>query len=182
MNDPNVKKPLGRKAYGSIGHLPNSRTGPGDHSVPEGQARICTEKARDRHDTIIVQEKLDGSCTAVALLNGQLHALGRAGWPAWTSPYEQHHMFAQWVQDNEKRFRCVPREGQLVSYPRFTIAVCRKVSWWICVGMPIPDNSTRWKWTRWSTLKHIVAYEVSMRHMRMDWWYTTEEIFDRQRT
>ena len=58
-----TNKTLGRKAYGSIGHLPNSRVGPKDHHVHEGQARICTVKARDKHDRVIVQEKLDGSCT-----------------------------------------------------------------------------------------------------------------------
>ncbi len=54
------KKPLGRKNYGSIPHLPNSRIGPGDHKCHEGQERIATVKARDKHDEIIVQEKLDG--------------------------------------------------------------------------------------------------------------------------
>lgn len=38
-------KPLGRKAYGSIGHLPGSNTGPTDSTVPEGQSKICQEKA-----------------------------------------------------------------------------------------------------------------------------------------
>jgi len=33
--------------------------GPGDHSCELGQARIATLKARDRHDHVIVQEKLD---------------------------------------------------------------------------------------------------------------------------
>lgn len=112
MNQP--VKPLGRKAYGSIGHLPNSRRGPGDHSVPDGYTRICTMVVRDRHDRIIVQEKLDGSCVAVALLDGKLHPLGRAGWPAESSRYEQHKLFAQWVWMNEGRFRCVLREGERV--------------------------------------------------------------------
>lgn len=106
------QKPLRRKAYGSIGHLPNSRLGPSDHSVHEGQSRICTMKTRDRHDRVIVQEKLDGSCTAVALIDGVVHALGRAGWPAHTSPYEQHHMFAEWVCSNEDRFTSVLRDGE----------------------------------------------------------------------
>lgn len=92
-----IGKPLGRKAYGSIPHLPNSRLGKGDHRVHEGSARICTEKVRDRYDRVIVQEKLDGSNVAVALLKGRLWALGRSGWPAETSPYEQHKLFAQWV-------------------------------------------------------------------------------------
>ena len=45
--------------------------GPGDH-VHAGQAEICTEKARDKHDKVIVQEKLDGSCVAAALIDEQL--------------------------------------------------------------------------------------------------------------
>ena len=80
-----MSKPLGGKAYGSIGHLPSSRLGPGDHSVHEGQARICTTKVRDKRDRVIVQEKLDGSCCAVAKVEGRVVALGRAGYLATTS-------------------------------------------------------------------------------------------------
>lgn len=61
-----MTKPLGHKAYGSIPHLPNSRLGVGDYHCHEGQARICCEKARDKHDRIIVTEKLDGSNVCVA--------------------------------------------------------------------------------------------------------------------
>lgn len=113
MSAPAVK-PIGRKAYGSIGHLPCSRMGPGDHHVSPGQARICTEKTRDKHDRIIVQEKLDGSCVAVALVDGTLHPLGRAGWPAVSSKYEQHQLFAQWAWEREERFRAVLREGERI--------------------------------------------------------------------
>jgi len=105
-------KPLNRKSYGSIGHLPNSRLGSADHSVHEGQSRICTEKTRDKHDIVIVQEKLDGSCTAVALINGEILALGRAGYLAQSSKYEQHQLFAYWVRENETRFRSVLKEGE----------------------------------------------------------------------
>ena len=38
-------KPLGRKAYGSIPHLPGSRRGPGDWGLSDAQARICLTKA-----------------------------------------------------------------------------------------------------------------------------------------
>ena len=107
-------KPIGRKAYGSIGHLPNSRLGPGDHKMTEGQARICTVKARDKHDRIIVQEKLDGSCVAVAMVDGTLHPIGRAGWPAISSPHEMHRLFAQWVWANDARFRRLLNEGERV--------------------------------------------------------------------
>lgn len=105
-------KPLGRKSYGSIPHLPSSRMGPGDHACHAGQARIATEKARDRHDIIIVQEKLDGSNVGVARLNGTILALTRAGYLASTSPYLQHHAFAAWVERNAARFLKVLRDGE----------------------------------------------------------------------
>lgn len=107
-------KPLGRKAYGSIGHLPSSRLGPGDYSVHEGQARILTEKTRDKHDRVIVQEKLDGSCVAVANVEGDILALGRAGYLASTSPFEQHHMFADWVGEREPLFNFLAPGERLV--------------------------------------------------------------------
>lgn len=97
-------KPLGRKAYGSIGHLPSSRLGTGDHHVHEGQSRICLEKARDKFDVILVQEKLDGSCCSVAKVEGQILALGRAGYLASSSPFAQHHLFADWVEVHQHRF------------------------------------------------------------------------------
>src|SRR2546429_1238907 len=105
-DDPITKftKPLGIKAYGSICHLPGSRLGPGDHKLNPGQAKILTEKTRDKHDLIIVQEKLDGSNVAVARVNGQLVALGRAGYPAISSKYEQHRLFAAWVFERIERF------------------------------------------------------------------------------
>lgn len=107
-----VAKPLGRKLYGSIGHLPGSRLGPGDHHVPQGQADICTRKLRDRRDTVIVQEKLDGSNCGVAIVDGRVVPLIRAGYPATSSPWEQHQLFHQWAMYNEDRFREVLTEGE----------------------------------------------------------------------
>lgn len=97
-------KPLGRKAYGSIPHLPKSRLGPGDHFIHPGQQVILTEKARDKHDRIIVTEKLDGSCVSVAKVAGQCLAVARSGYLAQTSPYEHLQHFAVWVRQNEGRF------------------------------------------------------------------------------
>jgi len=105
-------KPLGRKAYGSIGHLPGSRRGPKDHGVPPGQAAICTQRRRDKHDQIIIQEKLDGSCVAVAKVDGQIIPIGRAGWPANTSPYKQHHLFATWALERWHLFERLLCEGE----------------------------------------------------------------------
>ena len=81
------------KNYGHIAHLPGSRMGPGDHSCELGQLRIATLKARDRHDHVIVQEKLDGTNVGVARVEGVLYPLVRAGYVADTSPFEQHWRF-----------------------------------------------------------------------------------------
>lgn len=107
-------KPLGTKAYGSIGHLPQSRLGPGDHSVNPGQAKICLEKTRDKHDLIIVQEKLDGSCCSVARVDGVIVPLGRAGYPAESSKYEQHHLFAAWVYERQQWFLDILTDGERI--------------------------------------------------------------------
>lgn len=105
-------KPLGRKNYGSIGHLPCSRMGPADHACHPGQQRICVEKSRDRHDLIIVTEKLDGSNVGIANVDGQILALGRAGYLAQTSKYEQHQLFADWVRRDRQRWCGALRPGQ----------------------------------------------------------------------
>lgn len=112
--DEATRKPLGGKAYGSIPHLPGSKLGEGDHHCHEGQARICTETARDKHDRVWVQEKLDGSCVAAALIDGKVLALSRAGYLATTSPYSQHWLWAWWVSVNEARFRMVLNDRERI--------------------------------------------------------------------
>lgn len=109
-----MSKPLNKKAYGSIPHLPGSRLGIGDHHCSPGQARIACEKARDKHDIIIVQEKLDGSCCAVLKLDGSILALGRAGYLATTSKYSVHHSFEKYVRENEQRFNLLLKEGERI--------------------------------------------------------------------
>lgn len=105
-------KPLGRKNYGSIAHLPGSRMGPADHHCHDGQMRIATEKARDKHDVIIVTEKLDGSNVGIARVGDAIHALGRAGYLAQSSKYEQHQLFAFWVREREDFWRGVLKDGE----------------------------------------------------------------------
>ncbi len=109
-----MEKPLRRKSYGSIPHLPGSRLGPADRTVHEGQARICTEKTRDQYDWIVVQEKLDGGNVAVSKVGGEIVALGRSGYFAATSPYVQHKIFAAWVERERDRFDGLLREGERV--------------------------------------------------------------------
>ena len=104
-------KPLEISAYGSIPHLQGSKMDASEKRVTEGQERILTEKARDYKDIIITQEKVDGSCVAITLVDGKLIALGRSGYPAYSSPYTQHRMFANWVARNADRFKAIIHEG-----------------------------------------------------------------------
>jgi hypothetical protein len=78
----------------------------------EGQRRIATERARDKHDEVIVQEKVDGSNVGVARIGGELHALGRSGYLAESSRYKQHQVFAVWVRNNADRFLAVLKDGE----------------------------------------------------------------------
>jgi hypothetical protein len=86
--------------------------GPGDHACHEGQQRIATEKARDKHDRIIVTEKLDGSNVGIARVGDSIYALGRAGYLAQSSKYEQHQLFAYWVRQREEFWRDVLSDGE----------------------------------------------------------------------
>jgi hypothetical protein len=107
-------KPIGGKCYGSVCHLPGSRLGPGDHKLTPGQARILTEKTRDLSDLVIVTEKLDGSNVGVAKVDGKCIPLVRAGYPALSSPYEQHHLFAGWVFEWYDTFDSLLVDGERV--------------------------------------------------------------------
>ncbi len=107
-------KPLGRPSYGSISHLPTSRLGPGDHHCDPGHARIACEKTRDRHDTVYVTEKLDGSCVSVAKLHGEIVPLIRSGHKATDSKYEQHWLFHAWALRERSRFLHLLGEGQRI--------------------------------------------------------------------
>jgi hypothetical protein len=106
------EKPLGRKSYGHVPHLPGSRVGPGDHVCEPGQARIATARPRDAFDRVIVLEKLDGSNVGVARIDDQIVALIRAGYRAAGSKYEQHHHFDRWVRANAARFSAVLANGE----------------------------------------------------------------------
>ncbi len=109
-----MKKPLGKRIYGSIPHLSNSKKGPADKNINIGQEKIATLKTRDNLDNVIVQEKLDGSNVGAALLNDKIIAMTRRGYLADTSPFEMHHIFDNWVKENEERFRSVLIEGERI--------------------------------------------------------------------
>jgi ATP-dependent RNA circularization protein (DNA/RNA ligase family) len=107
-------KPIGRKNYGSIPHLHNSKLGEGDYYISEGQERILTTKPRDRHDKVLVFEKYDGSNVGIAKFENRIFALTRSGYEASTSPYKQHHFFANWVKKREKIFIDMLQNGERI--------------------------------------------------------------------
>lgn len=109
-------KPLGRKAYGSIGHLPGSKLGPGDHHLDEKQAALLTHRANPQHHgaRVVVQQKIDGACCAVAKIGGVIVPLGRAGYPAATAPYQHLRDFHAWAMARADRFDRLLSEGERV--------------------------------------------------------------------
>ncbi len=107
-------KPFPSKNYGSIGHLPGSRMGPGDHKMQDGQAKILIEKPRDCHDLIIVQEKLDGANVGIIRHEGRLIGLTRKGHRAIDSPLEQFQMFQRFIEQNGHYFDFIEEGERLV--------------------------------------------------------------------
>ena len=110
-----MSKPLNVKNYGSILHLSNSKLGEKDYFICEGQERILTKKKRDKHDTIFVFEKYDGSNVGVAKKDGNIFALTRSGYEAITSPYKQHHEFAEWVGRRFEMFNDLLNDGERIA-------------------------------------------------------------------
>ena len=94
---------------------PNSKLGEGDYYIGEGQERILTLKARDKHDNILVFEKYDGSNVGVANFENKIFALTRSGYEASTSQYKQHHCFANWVKKRELLFSDMLQNGERIT-------------------------------------------------------------------
>lgn len=106
-----AERPLGRKAYFKVSHLPGSRTGPSDRTAPLELAARCTQAARPG-ELVLVQEKLDGSCVAVARKDGVVLALGREGTLAAKSENPGRQMFARWVAERQALFFGLLRERE----------------------------------------------------------------------
>jgi len=103
------------KNYGSIPHFSTSKlTQQADKKIHIGQEKILTEKERDWKDTIIITEKIDGSNVGVIKKNSHLIAISRAGYDVNTSPYEQHKLFARYVDVNISMFSWLPEGWRIV--------------------------------------------------------------------
>jgi RNA ligase len=91
------------KLYPKIPHLPGSRTGIRDRHCTIELAKRLLEKSKPG-DTVIVQEKLDGSNVIVSMVDGQLVALGRDGKLCRNSRNTNRRAFAVWLEENQDRF------------------------------------------------------------------------------
>lgn len=106
------KKPLGHKAYGSIPHLPGSKKlERDDKGLNPGQTRLLTEEA-EPNATVVVTEKLDGTCVSIANIDGEIVPLIRAGYRADTSRWKQHHLFAKWAMRRWEWWNRILKEGE----------------------------------------------------------------------
>jgi hypothetical protein len=89
--------------YPKIPHLPGSRTGIRDRDCGVVAAKRLLEESQPG-DTVIVQEKLDGSNVIVSRVDGLLVALGRDGKPCNDSRNTNRRAFAAWLEQNQDRF------------------------------------------------------------------------------
>jgi hypothetical protein len=108
-------KPLGSKGYGSTPHLVGSRVGPADSHVDPTLALIMTRKVRNRHDRIIVTEKVDGSCMTVARIGRWILPVNRAGYLVTDSPWPMQHVFADYVSDRSKMISSILSDGERIA-------------------------------------------------------------------
>lgn len=109
-------KPMGMKSYGSIPHLIGSKRGEADHGLNQGAHDICTLKARDKKDFIVVSEKLDGACCAV-WMNPATHrpvALTRSGHLAKHGRFEHLVLFHEYVEHHIDEFSNILFDGERV--------------------------------------------------------------------
>lgn len=95
--------------------MSNSKLGDGDYFITEGKENILTKKTRDKHDTVLVFEKYDGSNVGIGKKDGNIFALTRSGYEASTGPYKQHHEFAKWVEENKEMFDYLLNEGERIT-------------------------------------------------------------------
>ena len=108
-----LNKPLRKKCYGRICHLPGSQTSTRDRTCNIGDRRLAIEIFPNPFYRVIVSEKLDGSSVGVAKMgSGNCIPLVRSGYRAEETKYFQHKLFAKWVYDNFKRFNDLLRTGE----------------------------------------------------------------------
>jgi hypothetical protein len=105
-------KVLDRKAYHRIPHVRGSHLGKGDYKISSGQSDICLVKER-KGDTIIIEEKLDGTSVACCRKDGILIPVVRSGYHAMETKWLQHKLFANWVYKYQDKFEFLEEDQRL---------------------------------------------------------------------
>ena len=103
---------LPRRAYPKVPHLPGSRTGPADRHIDIAKAERLTTRIGRSGDSVVVQEKLDGSCVCAYRRGNVVYALGREGGLAELSANEGRRLWADWVAARQQRFLAVLGDGE----------------------------------------------------------------------
>lgn len=107
-------KPMGKRCYGTIPHLPGSRKSRGDIDADNNLVRWCTEEA-PAHSRLWVQEKLDGSNVGVwHSPDGEIVPLIRAGHRASEAHYPFLREFHDWAMEREKLWRDILFPGERI--------------------------------------------------------------------
>ena len=147
-----MDKVLGRKAYGSIPHLKGSRTGTGEHIINPGQQRMCEFSLSNRALNVTVEEKLDGSCLAVAKTSNGVVGVGRAGYLVTDSPYPAIRLFDQWLDMYRAEFDRVLKVGQ------------RVVGEWMVQAVGTKYNMPHLPFVPFDVMEEDVRYPVEKRN------------------
>lgn len=110
-----LSKKLINKSYGSIPHLSTSKLNQqADKKITIGQEEILTIKARDRHDVIIVLEKVDGCNTGILKMSGNVYGVTREGYDVRNSPFRHVRLFQEYVDKYRKRYSSILKEGERI--------------------------------------------------------------------
>ncbi len=99
-----LERPLGRKAYFKIAHLPGSRTGSSDRTAPRELAERCLVAAPPRRGRCSCRRSSTAPASRSARLDGAVLALGREGTLAAHSQNPGRQMFAAWVEQRAATF------------------------------------------------------------------------------
>jgi hypothetical protein len=109
-----MNKAITGKNYGSIPHLLDSKLGKHDKYLHKGQDAIIRKGGRNRHDMVHASLKIDGTNVGVLRQGEDLIPLQRKGYDCRTSPYKQHHKFAEFVDEHRAQFFHLLNDGERV--------------------------------------------------------------------
>ena len=124
--------------------------------VNRGMEKMCERYLPGRGLSVHVEEKLDGSCCAVAKHNGEILALGRSGYPVESSPYYSMQMFGFWVNCYREEFDQSLNEGE------------RWVGEWMASAVGTQYNLPHPPWVPFDLMRSHTRSPVYERNERID--------------